>query len=505
MSLARFISQKLISQQKSGSAQPIVWIAKGGIVVGMMMMIISISLVNGFQKEIQRKLTSFGGHLNIHSNYQGGGDMSTPFERNDSLIQAIAHHPMVKNIKATAHLPAILESKSGIQGTVLKGVENIADSGYLKEMLVSGRIPYWQNNIQHDTILEILISQYQSQQLEANVGDKISVYFLSDNENPQQQNYRISGIFESGLEEFDRQIVFMSLPQVLKYSNFGIEVKANVDSIDTHSRLIRTHISGAKGTVSNVWKIGNNIFRDLDSALIQINDQPVEVTVIVQDDETLFLDSISIYFNPITAKGISSFDFKYNGGSSQSMVGNYEIELTDMESILKGQNQLYEITPYYLGIQTVTEKFPEIISWLNMLDINVIIIIVMMIAICIINMTSALLIIIIERQQMIGSLKAMGMNNKTLIKTFLFQAAHIISRGMLWGNILGILLIWIQKQFEIIQLDPQQYFVKVVPIDINLIHILLLNALVLLVCIIAMTIPAAYSTRIQPIKSIRFN
>ena len=129
----------------------------------------------------------------------------------------------------------------------------------------------------------------------------------------------------------------------------------------------------------------------------------------------------------------------------------------------------------------------------------------MMIAISIINMTSALLIIIIERQQMIGTLKALGMKNSTLVQTFLYQSIHIISRGMLWGNVLGIVLLWLQKQFQWITLDPQQYFVKVVPVELNITSIILLNALVLFICIIAMLIPAAYSTRIQPIKSIKFN
>lgn len=503
MSLARFISNKIKTQGQNGGSQPIIWIAKGGIIVGMMMMIISMGLVGGFQKEIQQKLTHFGGHLNVHSNFQEGGDMSTPFDRNDSLEQMLANHPMVKKITATAHLPAILESKNGIQGIVLKGVGHPKDTLSLHGMMTDGEIPNWSAQISTDTVLSIVISKFQSQQLSASTGDKLSIYFLNNSETPQQQNYSISGIYESGLEEFDRQMVFISLPQLLKYSNFGIEVKANIDSIAPEQRLISTYITGAKGPVTTVWKIDGNVYRDLDSTILQLTTNTPPLTIIAQDDETLSTDSITVVFK--NNNGLYNVEFSHLGGASQNMLGSYEIELNNLEDVLPAQQALYDLLPYYLGIQTVTEKFPEIISWLNMLDINVIIIIVMMIAISIINMTSALLIIIIERQQMIGTFKAMGMRNSTLIQTFLFQSIHIISSGILWGNGLGILLLWLQKQFQWITLDPHQYFVKVVPVELNFTSILLLNALVLFICIIAMIIPAAYSTRIQPIKSIKFN
>lgn len=501
MSLARFISNKLNSQSKMGGAQPIVWIAKGGIIVGMMMMIISMGLVGGFQKEIQQKLTHFGGHLNIHSNFQSGGDMSTPFDRDDSLEAILSQHPLVKKISPTAHLPAILESKNGIQGVVLKGIAQPSDTLSLHDMMAKGKIPAWSAQLATDTTLSIVISQFQAAQLGAGIGEKLSIYFLNNSETPQQQNFTISGIYESGLEEFDRQIVFISLPQLLKYSHFGIEIKANVDSVQPNQKLVSTYITGAKGPLTTVWKIGSNIYRDLDSIIINLSPNTPPLTIIAQDDETLSTDSITVVFknNP------PSISFQDLGGAAQRMIGSYEIELHQMEDMLTAQQKLYELLPYDLGIQTVTEKFPEIISWLSMLDINVIIIIVMMIAISIINMTSALLIIIIERQQMIGTLKALGMKNSTLVQTFLYQSIHIISRGMLWGNGLGIVLLWLQKQFQWITLDPQQYFVKVVPVELNITSIILLNALVLFICIIAMLIPAAYSTRIQPIKSIKFN
>ncbi len=338
MSLARFISHRINSQSKMGGAQPIVWIAKGGIIVGMMMMIISMGLVGGFQKEIQQKLTHFGGHLNIHSNFQSGGDMSTPFDRNNALETILSQHPLVKKISPTAHLPAILESKNGIQGVVLKGIAQPSDTLSLHDMMADGKIPAWSSHLETDTSLYIVISQFQAQQLSVNTGDKLSIYFLNNSETPQQQNFTIAGIYESGLEEFDRQIVFISLPQLLKYSHFGIEVKANVDSLNPNQRLVSTYITGAKGPVSTAWKIGGNIYRDVDSSIIELTPNTPPLTIIAQDDETLSTDSITVVFN--SNNSLNTISFKDVGGAAQKMIGSYEIELHQMEDMLAAQRTL---------------------------------------------------------------------------------------------------------------------------------------------------------------------
>jgi lipoprotein-releasing system permease protein len=140
-----------------------------------------------------------------------------------------------------------------------------------------------------------------------------------------------------------------------------------------------------------------------------------------------------------------------------------------------------------------------------MLDINVIIIIVMMIFIGIINMTSALLIIILEKQNMIGTLKALGMPNKMLVRIFFRHALYLITKGVILGNAIGLGLMAVQKHFKWIKLDPEQYYVSAVPIDFDWVSIGLLNIFVVLVCALAMFIPAFYVNRISPIKAIRFS
>jgi lipoprotein-releasing system permease protein len=166
-------------------------------------------------------------------------------------------------------------------------------------------------------------------------------------------------------------------------------------------------------------------------------------------------------------------------------------------------DQLFHAIPFYLYTSKITERSPEMFSWLKMLDINVIVIIVLMVAISIVNMTSALLIIILERQNMIGTLKAFGIRDGAVLRIFLYNAAFIIGKGVLWGNAIGIGLCLLQFFTGILTLDPTNYYVSEVPVKMEWMFILALNAVTMLVCIVALIIPALYVTTITPIKAIR--
>jgi lipoprotein-releasing system permease protein len=128
-----------------------------------------------------------------------------------------------------------------------------------------------------------------------------------------------------------------------------------------------------------------------------------------------------------------------------------------------------------------------------------------MIAVSSINMVVALLVLILERTQMIGILKSLGANNWSIRKVFLYNAAYLIGRGLLWGNGIGIALLLIQKQFEVIKLNPESYYVNVAPVDINLFYILGLNLGTVAICLLVLLIPSYIITKITPSKSIRFD
>ena len=127
-----------------------------------------------------------------------------------------------------------------------------------------------------------------------------------------------------------------------------------------------------------------------------------------------------------------------------------------------------------------------------------------MIIVAAINMITALLILILERTQVIGTLKALGANNWSIRKIFLFNSVYVISKGLFWGNIIGVGLALIQFYFEPIHLDEATYYISVVPIHLKLSHLLLLNLSALIICWVTMLIPSYLITKITPIKAIRF-
>ncbi|MDE5571418.1 MAG: ABC transporter permease [Prevotella sp.] len=154
--------------------------------------------------------------------------------------------------------------------------------------------------------------------------------------------------------------------------------------------------------------------------------------------------------------------------------------------------------------QTIHEAYPQIFSWLELLDINVWIILVLMVCVAGFTMVSGLLIIILERTQMIGLLKALGARNATIRHTFLWFAAFIISQGLLLGDVLGIGLILLQQQTGFISLDPANYYVDTAPMELNVPVIVALNVATLLISIFVLIAPSFLISHIHPAKAMHF-
>ena len=154
--------------------------------------------------------------------------------------------------------------------------------------------------------------------------------------------------------------------------------------------------------------------------------------------------------------------------------------------------------------QTIKELVPQIFSWLNLLDINVWIILSLMILVASVTMVSGLLIIILERTNMIGLLKALGAKNKVIRSTFLYFAFFIIVRGMIIGNSIAFLLLLIQKYMGVVKLDANIYYVSVVPVQLHLPIIVLINLATVIISILVLIIPSYLIAHIHPSKSIKY-
>jgi lipoprotein-releasing system permease protein len=157
-----------------------------------------------------------------------------------------------------------------------------------------------------------------------------------------------------------------------------------------------------------------------------------------------------------------------------------------------------------LTSQTIYEAYPQVFSWLSLLDINVWIILALMVCVAGFTMISGLLIIILERTQMIGVLKALGARNATIRRTFLWFAVFIIGRGLLLGDVLGIGLVVLQQQFGLVHLDPASYYVETAPVELNIAIVLLLNLATLLISIFVLIAPSYLVSHIHPARSMRY-
>jgi lipoprotein-releasing system permease protein len=156
-------------------------------------------------------------------------------------------------------------------------------------------------------------------------------------------------------------------------------------------------------------------------------------------------------------------------------------------------------------VTNIRIRYPQIFDWLNFQDINVIIIILLMLIVAGFNMISGLLILILEKTNMIGVLKSLGAEDSTLRRVFLYQAAYLIGKGLFWGNFIGIGLAYIQLKTGAITLDPSSYYIKTVPVNLELAHIVLLNAGTMAAIIIMLLVPSQLISRISPVKAIRYD
>ena len=212
--------------------------------------------------------------------------------------------------------------------------------------------------------------------------------------------------------------------------------------------------------------------------------------------------------------GFQEFDSSYIIGNMQHLqrinkwqpnqFGAYEIFIDDFSKLDERSKEIYKTIPPTFNSVSISEKYFSIFEWLKLFDFNILVILIIMIAVATINMVVALLVLILERTQLIGMLKALGANNWSVRKIFLYNAAHLISRGLLWGNGIAILLLVIQKKFQIIKLNPESYYVSSVPIDINFFYIFLLNLGTILICLLILLIPSYLITKISPIKALKF-
>ncbi|QRM89571.1 FtsX-like permease family protein [Lacinutrix sp. WUR7] len=185
-------------------------------------------------------------------------------------------------------------------------------------------------------------------------------------------------------------------------------------------------------------------------------------------------------------------------------VGSFEVLLEDYSQLNDKYREVFQNTPSLLNAVTVEQKHASIFEWISIFDKNTYGIIGIMILVAGINMITALLVLILERTKMIGIFKALGSNNWSIRKMFLYNAGYIILKGLFWGNLIGLTLLFAQKYGKIFPLDPAVYHVSEVPVYISFGYILALNIGTFILCLLMLLIPSYIITKISPVKAIRF-
>lgn len=416
MNLPYFIAQRLIKGRKEGTSfsRPINIISIVGIATGLSVMIIAVSILTGFKKQIREKIVAFGSNIQIVNMDSNLSFETSPIHEGQDFIPKIKNIPGVEHVQVFATKAGIIKTDKDIQGAVLKGVDSDFDWDYFKTCMIEGS-SFLVSDTSVSPTNQTIISKKMSDMLSLKIGDRYAMHFVQTP--PRMRAFTVCGIYETSLEEFDKIYVFCDIGHIKKLNGWSDD-----------------QVSG--------FEIFIDDFDRLDEMTLTISDA---VGYRIAEEEEKF------------------------------------------------------------KITNIRIKYPQIFDWLNFQDLNVIIIIILMLVVAGFNMISGLLILILEKTNMIGVLKALGSEDATIRRVFLIQAAYLIGKGLFWGNLIGVGLAFLQLKTGLISLDPSSYYIKTVPVNLEIVHIILLNAGSMAAIIIMLLVPSKLISRITPVKAIRYD
>ncbi|WP_092736100.1 ABC transporter permease [Riemerella columbipharyngis] len=192
-------------------------------------------------------------------------------------------------------------------------------------------------------------------------------------------------------------------------------------------------------------------------------------------------------------------------GMNKDDIGGLEIFLKDFNDLDQIFPKIENNIGYKNYAEKVTEKYPQIVSWINIFDTNITLIIGIMLIVVVINIIMVLLILIIERTNSIGMLKTLGATNGQIRSIFINYTLMIMIPGLVIGNMVGLGLLLIQKFFGVIRLNPENYYVSIVPVDLNPVYILMISIGILGVSALSLILPSYLISKISPITAIKYN
>ena len=516
MNTELFIARRIIrGKEASGKlTRPIIRISVGGIAMGLAVMIIATAIVTGFQAEIRDKVIGFGSHIQINSFVSNNSLESSPILIDQPFYPELNREEGVRHIQVYATKPGIIQTKEEVQGIVAKGVATDFDWSFFRDKMISGNLLQLSDTATSDSIL---ISRYMSRKLGLDLHETMFTYFIPERGKPKVRAFKIAGIYETGLEEFDQRIILVDIRHIQKLNNWGVETHLVSKGCRERRFAVEARAFGQHKNFQYDW--GNPNWRgkgphyfcasgDTTIRVITTDIAPGDQAVPTIPDTSwlAFKMTSSASSSPCGCIENGYTTIETNTGSSRKYyAGGFEVLLENYDELANMDFIIYNYIGFEFATLTILDQFPEIFSWLQMIDVNVLIIIILMIVVAVINMVSALLILILEKTNMIGILKAMGNTNWNIRKVFIYNAVYLIGKGLLWGNIMGLGLCAIQYFFKVVKLPQESYYISEVPINLELDHLILINLGTLVICVVALLVPSFLITKISPVKAIRFN
>jgi lipoprotein-releasing system permease protein len=407
VNLPVFFANRLSGKDKENLSGPVIRISIVTIALGLAVMIISVAVLVGFQTEIRNKVIGFSAHIRIDNFDANESYEASPVSTDQPFYPELEETEGIRHIQVFALKAGIIKTDDQMHGVVFKGIGKDFDWDFFSGNLISGA-PFQMADSGSSN--QLLVSEMTSRKLKLQIGDEVRMYFISGSEaQPRGRKFFISGIYETGLEEFDEVYVVGDIRQIQGLNNWNAD-----------------------------------------------------------------------------------------------MVSGFEVFIDDFRELDRMGEAVYQMIGYDLNAETVTDTYPQIFDWLRLMDINVVIILLLMILVSGITIISTLLIMIIERTNMIGILKALGIRDNDLRKMFFLLTAGIIGRGLFWGNLAGIGFVLLQYFTQIIPLEKESYYIAYVPVSLNITHILLINAGTFIICLLMVMVPGFIIGKITPVKAIRY-
>ena len=400
MNFPLFVARRIRNTQETSFSKTVTFVGIGTISLGISIILIAFAILFGFKSAIQEKLISFSGDIRI-SKLSGNHSISeNPIYKNKAWEKSTSQLTYVNHIQSHIQKPGILVGKSGLAGIVIKGIGQDMPQVQIKKNLIQG-LPYLKN------AQDVIISQILAKQLKINLNQSLILYFLSQPERPRK--VKVTGIYETGLEELDK-----------------IFILADRD-----------------------W-VG-----------------------------------------------------KMNGWSTDSL-GSYEIILEKEADLNQAAYYLEKNLPTEWKLETIEELYPSLFDWMNMLDRNIVIFISLLLVVACFNLIATLWVLIMERIPMVGLLKALGSSQKQIRTIFWWNGFFILLRGLLIGNLLAVVFCYVQYTYQLIPLDPENYYMNSVPILWDTPTWIYVNVGTCLLVALTITIPTLFIKKIEPKDAINY-